>query len=398
MITRPSNTSADQETEARLELFYQVSKQVEAVPRMRRMLENIIEMTQDTLDASAASILLFDDDQEDLYFEAASGPVGNKLNHVKVDKQSGIAGQVARTGKPLIVNDVSLHPDFQRSIDEITGFVTKSLMCVPLVTSQKTIGVLELLNKQDGRNFDDSDVRAAASVATTAAMAIENTRLHQTILDAYKTTIMTLAEAIDAKDPYTFGHSQRVREYALLAGSTINLSPEEMETLEYASILHDIGKISVDTRILNKPDALTQSEWRIIHEHPTIGAHLLKKIRFLEKASEIVMHHHERYDGKGYPNGLKGEAIPLEARLISVADAFDTMTTDRSYRKAFRREYALAELRRSTGTQFCPVAVRAFVTGFKASIADSKSDSPVDTCTSTADEQFPSVQKANAPS
>ena len=371
MNTKASINMAGQENEARLELIYQVSKQVEAVPRMASMLKNIIEMTQNTLGAAAASILLFDDSQHDLYFEAASGPVGQKLSHVRVDTKSGIAGEVIQTGKPLIVNDVRQHPGFRRNVDDTTGFVTRSLMCVPLVTNNKTIGVLEVLNKLDNGNFNESDVHAVTSVATTAAMAIENTRLHQTIVDAYKTTILTLAEAIDAKDPYTLGHSKRVMKYSIMAGKVLPLQADDLETLEYASMLHDVGKISVDTRILNKPDSLTQSEWRIIQEHPSIGAHMLKKIHFLEKAGDIVLHHHERYDGKGYPDGLKGEAIPLEARILSVADSFDTMTTDRSYRPALRREYAIAELRRGTGTQFCPAAVSAFISGLNTTKASS---------------------------
>lgn len=366
LLITESSSNAEQETQARLELIYEVSKKIGAMPRMARLLEQIIEMTQKTLDASAASILLFDDNEQELYFEAASGPVGKVLRRVKVNTQYSIAGQVAHTGKPLIVNDVSSNRNFRKNIDEITGFVTKSLICVPLVTHHKTMGVLEVLNKRDGSDFNESDMHVVVSVATTAAMAIENTRLHQTILDAYKSTISTLAAAIDAKDPYTFGHSQRVMELTLLAGSSLLLPTEEMETLEYAGILHDIGKIVIDARILNKPDTLTPSEWNIIREHPAIGANLLKKIPFLEKASNIVLYHHERYDGKGYPGGLKGEDIPIGARLIAVADAFDTMTTDRSYRPALSIDYSISELRGCAGTQFCPVTVEAFISGFRA--------------------------------
>jgi len=154
-------------------------------------------------------------------------------------------------------------------------------------------------------------------------------------------------------------------EYSLLIGSSLLLSPDEMETLEYASVLHDIGKIVVDSRILNKPDNLSSPEWNIIREHPAIGANLLKKIPFLEKASDLVLYHHERYDGKGYPEKLKGEEIPLGARIIAVADAFDTMTTDRSYRSALDTEMAISELKKCAGAQFCPAVVDAFVSGLR---------------------------------
>ncbi len=363
----PKSTTNIRDTGSGLDLIYEVSKRIGSVPRMTQLLEQIVEMTQSTLKASAASILLFGDNGQELYFEAASGPVGKALRHVKVNTQHGIAGQVANSGKPLIVNDVSKDPNFHGKIDDTTGFVTKSIICVPLVANQKILGVIEVLNKLDGSDFNDQDIHVIVPVATTAAMAIDNTRLQQTILDAYKSTIIALAATIDAKDPYTMGHSQRVMEFTLLAGSSLRLPAEEMETLEYAGILHDIGKIAVDAQILNKTDRLTASEWNTIRRHPIIGAKLLKKIPFLEKASNLVQYHHERYDGEGYPDGLRGEEIPMGARLIAVADAFDSMTTDRAYRPALEIDYAINELRSCAGRQFCPVAVEAFINGFRAS-------------------------------
>ncbi len=355
----------ERENKARLDLIYEVSKKVGSVPRMAQMLEQVIKMTQKTLNASAASILLFRDNDQELYFEVASGPVGKALRQVKLNTQYGIAGQVARTGEPLIVNDVTRSEKFHKMIDDYTGFSTHSLVCAPLAVHKKILGVVEVLNKMDGRQFEEQDLDAVISVANTAAMAIENTKLHQTVLDAYKGTIKTLAAAIDAKDPYTHGHSQRVMEYALIAGANLSLSPEEMETLEYASILHDVGKISVDSVILNKPGSLTEAEWEIIQEHPAIGANLLRGISFLEKAADLVLYHHERYDGEGYPTGLKGDALPLGARIIAVADAFDTMTTDRAYREAMTVDEAIKELNECSGKQFCPVAVKAFSSGLR---------------------------------
>jgi HD-GYP domain-containing protein (c-di-GMP phosphodiesterase class II) len=354
------------ENNARLELIYEVSKKVGSVSRITQLLEQAIKMTQKTLNASAASVLLSGDSAQELYFEVVSGPVGKALKQVKISTQYGIAGQVSRTGKPLIVNNVSRHPNFHRNIDEITGFTTTSLICAPLVIHRRILGVIEVLNKLDGTDFDERDLEAVVSVAATIAMAIENTRLHQIVLDSYRSTIVTLAAAIDAKDPYTCGHSQRVMEYALMGGKMLSLPADAMETLEFASILHDIGKISIDAKILNKADILTPAEWDIIREHPVTGANLLKGIPFLAKASDFVLYHHERYDGTGYPYGLKGEDIPLEARLIAVADAFDTMITDRAYKRAIPTEDGIKELYRCSGTQFCPITVDALVSCFRA--------------------------------
>jgi HD-GYP domain-containing protein (c-di-GMP phosphodiesterase class II) len=353
----------EQDNKSRLSMVFEISRRVGQVPRLAQMLEQVIKMTQKTLRTAAASILLYRDNDQDLYFEAASGPVGKALRHVKLDNQYGIAGQVARTGQPLIVNDVTRSERFHKMIDDTTGFSTKSLICAPLTIHRRIIGVIEVLNKLDDTEFDEQDLEAVSSVASTAAVAIENTRMHQTVLAAYKGTIRALTAAIDAKDPATRGHSQRVMEYSMLASTYLSFSPEEIETLEYASILHDIGKISIDSSILMKPEPLSPEEWKIVREHPIEGANMLREIPFLEKASELVLFHHEKYNGEGYPRGLKGEFIPIGARIISVADSFDTMTTNRPYRQAMTFEDSINELRRCVGTQFCPVAVKAFLSG-----------------------------------
>jgi len=362
-VTLIPTEPGEQENKARLNLLAEVGKKVGSVSRLPQLVEKITQMTQRTLSAAASSVLLFDEQEQALLFEVAEGQAGKALRQVKLSTESGIAGWVVRNGKPLIVNDVAADQRFNKGVDEITGFNTRSIICVPLTLRRKVIGVIEVLNKLDGKDFNGQDLEALLSVASTAAMAIENIKLHQTVLEAYKSTITTLAAAIDAKDPYTRGHSQRVMEYALLGGNSLSLPEEELEVLEYAGILHDVGKISIADDILNKPDSLTPAEWEIIYEHPVTGGNMLRTIPFLEKASNLVRHHHERYDGKGYPDGLKGEGIPMGARLLAVADAFDTMTTDRSYRAALTIDYTISELYGCSGTQFCPVAVKAFISG-----------------------------------
>lgn len=350
--------------DVRMSLLYEISHKVGSVSNLSQLVKQVTQMTQQSLKASASSVLLFDDNRQDLYFEVAEGEAGKPLKQVRVSSQSGIAGWVARHGKPLVVNDVTKDRRFNKRVDDATGFVTRSIMCVPLVVQRDTIGVLEVLNKTDGSTFTEEDLATLVSVASTAAMAIANARLHQSVVDGYKDTIKALAAAIDAKDPYTCGHSQRVVEYALLAGGSLSLSKEALEVLEYGAILHDIGKIGIADRILSKPGPLTPGECSEMRQHSVIGAHIIEDIPFLHEARNLVLHHHEWYDGSGYPDGLKGEDIPLGARLLSVADTFDTMTTDRSYRPALSVDYALHELHMCSGTQFCPVAVSAFTSGF----------------------------------
>ena len=357
-------TNEAEEYKTRLDLLHNVGRKVASASQLPQLVKRITKMTQQALNASASSVLLLDEKEQEFLFEVAEGQAGKQLRQVRLSAQSGIAGWVAQHGKPLIVNDVSKDPRFSRRVDETTGFVTKSILCAPLIVHRKIIGVIEVLNKLEGSNFSGHDLEALVSVASTAAMSIENVRLQHAILEAYKDTIKALAAAIDAKDPYTRGHSQRVTKYVLIGANSLSFSREEREILEYASILHDIGKIGIPDKLLTKPGALTAEEHDIFSMHPLTGANMLKDIPFLEEARKLILHHHERYDGKGYPDGLRGQAIPLGARLIAVADAFDAMTTGRSYRSSLSVDYAISELYRFSGKQFCPVAVDAFISGF----------------------------------
>jgi HD-GYP domain-containing protein (c-di-GMP phosphodiesterase class II) len=344
-----------------------ITKKLESVVSLSQVFTQVIKMTELTLNAAAASILLFHDNDQELYFESASGPVGRTLRQIKLNTQYGIAGQVARTGKPLIVNDVARSKNFHKLIDDTTGFATQSLVCAPLSVNKKILGVIEVLNKRDGTAFDERDLEAVISVANTAAMAIENTRLYQNIVEAYRDTISGVGSAIDSKGPYLKGHSQRVMEYAVKAGAVLSFSPEEIETLEFAGLLHDLGKIMIDTPLLNKTDELTPKEWEIMRAHPVKGAEMMDGVPILAKARIPVMYHHERYDGRGYPEGLKGEDIPISARIITVANEFDAMTIESSFRNAMPIEDAVKELRENSGTQFCPVAVKALISGLRLS-------------------------------
>ncbi|MDD5127960.1 MAG: HD domain-containing protein [Dehalococcoidales bacterium] len=355
---------AQEDDKKKLELLYRVGRKIGSAADISRLLDQILRMTQQALQASASSVLLLDRNRKDLYFQTVEGQAKSKVQQVRLDLNSGIAGWVARHASPLIINDVNKDHRFHKGVDKSTGFVTKAILAVPLVWGQEVIGVLEVLNKTDGSSFNAQDLQVSMTLAAIAASAISNARLHQAVLDGYKSTVKVLTAAIDARDPYTCGHSQRVMEYTMMGAAQFSFSPEEMQTIEFGSLLHDVGKIGIYDSILRKPDYLTSDEWAMMRKHPLIGARILGEIPFLEKARDLVLHHHERYDGTGYPEGLKGEAITKGARLLAVADAFDTMTTDRSYRAALGVDIALNELNKFAGTQFCPIAVAAFTRAF----------------------------------
>ncbi len=328
------------------------------------LINSIMRLTHNALGSSASSLLLLDDETQELYFKFADGPVGQQLKRLHISRQSGIAGWIVRNAKPLVVNNAEKNANFYKQIDNATGFETKSIIGVPIVIGDKVIGVIEVLNKADGTDFNKQDLRTMLGVADTTAMTIETTRMNANLLNSYNGTIKALVSLADTKEASGGGHSRRVMEYALTGARELSLSKEEKQSLEYAAILHDIGKLSIPDSILNKSGTLTDEEWEMIRKHPVIGYDLLKEVPFLKEASKLILYHHERYDGKGYPQGIKSETLPIGARLIAVADAFDNMTTDHVYRQALSRQQAFAELHKHARTQFCPVAVKAFNSGF----------------------------------
>jgi HD-GYP domain-containing protein (c-di-GMP phosphodiesterase class II) len=186
-------------------------------------------------------------------------------------------------------------------------------------------------------------------------------KLYTDMREVHIDTVRALTSAIDASDPYTKGHSERVTQYAIALARELRLSERRVQAIEYAGFLHDMGKIGLQHNILLKPSALTDSEWDEMKRHPETGAKIVKELHFLKGARDVVLFHHERFDGAGYPQGLAGERIPLEARIVKVADAFDAMLSDRPYRKALGLERALDQLRQGSGTEFDPRAVAAFI-------------------------------------
>lgn len=186
-------------------------------------------------------------------------------------------------------------------------------------------------------------------------------KLYMDMRREHLSVIQALAAAVEARDPYTEKHSQRMAEYAMATARAMGLSIYSAEVVRYAAILHDIGKIGIPDHILSKSNSLTEQEWNQIKKHSTIGAEIIKQINSLSDASKIVYHHHERYDGEGYPDGLKGESIPLGSRIIAVIDAYDAMTSRRPYREALSKEEAIMELKKHAGTQFDRKVVEAFL-------------------------------------
>jgi HD-GYP domain-containing protein (c-di-GMP phosphodiesterase class II) len=350
---------------SKMDLLDKIWMSVKPEDKLNNIVVNIINLTQSSLCPGASTLILKrENDEYELYFQHALGLEAKHLKRLHIGRQSGIVTWVIKNGKTVLVNNPEKNRGLYRLLDDATSFRTKYALAAPIIIHGKTIGVIEALNNTNGKPFNKHDVDAIVDVATAAALSLEGYSRENFLMLSYKHTVSALVSLADAKESSGGGHSRRLVEYALMGARELGLSKQALQSIEYAALLHDIGKLSIPDEILNKPTKLNEQEWVLIKKHPLVGYEIIKDVPFLKEASQLVLCHHERYDGAGYPRGLHGENIPLGARLISVVDAFDNMTTNHSYRSAMRPQEAFAELFRCSGDQFCPKAVKAFNTGY----------------------------------
>ena len=245
--------------------------------------------------------------------------------------------------------------------DRIEDTGTRSVVLVPIFTRERLLWIVVLFHPKHPDEHEPDELNLVAAIAGQAAVALENASLYEDLEMSYFSTVKALARAIEVKDPYTHGHSERVTEYAMAIARQLGLSERDKKNIKYAAALHDIGKIGIARRVLDKPGALTEEEFTHIKTHPQLGESIMEPVGFLKSPREIILHHHERYDGAGYPDGLEGEGIDTGSRILAVADAFEAMMSDRPYREALPLEEAVAELEKNSGSQFDPDVVIAFL-------------------------------------
>ncbi|MDP9342489.1 MAG: diguanylate cyclase [Actinomycetota bacterium] len=277
----------------------------------------------------------------------------------------GATGRAVERRETIYVPDAA-HCDFAIQI-EGTPEIDETILAVPLLYGERATGVI-VLSRLGLDQFDENERRLLEVLAFNAATAFENARLikgereaARTLEEAYLSTVEALANALEAKDTHTHDHARALAEMALAVGRELGLEGEPLRTLELAALFHDIGKIGVPSEVIRKPGALTPEEWVEMKRHPEIGAQIIAPVPFLHPIVPIVRACHEHWDGSGYPEGLEGTRIPVEARIILVCDAFHAMTSDRPYRRALPVSEAIRRLLEAAGTQFDPVAVDAFV-------------------------------------
>ena len=346
-----------------LQQLLSLAAKINSSLELRSVLVSILRAAEEITNAEASSILLKSGDE--LSFEVATGEKADKLVKLTLKRGEGIAGYVAETGKAVIINDTSKDSRHKKEIGEVIGFQTRNLLAVPLRLNNEVIGVLEVVNKRGGEGFDDADKSDLTLLAELSAIAIDKARRHEALQELFLNSIRALTAALDARDPYTRGHSERVTQFALAIADELSLSEEEKKEIELAALLHDIGKVGIEDAVLKKPGRLTPEEYELMKTHPEKGYSILKFIKQLEPSLCGVRYHHEHYDGSGYPAGLSKEEIPLYARIIAVADVFDALTSDRPYRPRFTEQEAIRIMREEAGKQLDPIVFEAFMRAYE---------------------------------
>ncbi|MBU2541324.1 MAG: HD domain-containing protein [Candidatus Omnitrophica bacterium] len=325
------------------DIVLKVGEAIMSFEDIDKFLHLIVETMTNSLRARKASLFLIEPGGKQLSVKVS---YGQAIADKKIIVGEGLIGSVAKSGKALLVPVIE---------DEA------SFMAVPLKYGNRVIGVFTVQEKDENKAFNKDDLILLSELANQTASAIENHRLHKDAESTYIQTISALAMAVEARDPYTRGHSKRMAEYSLCLADAFSLDEKSKKLLSDACVLHDVGKIGTSDEILRKANRLSKPELDMIREHPRIGENILKPIASLRPLCNIVRHHHEWIDGTGYPDGLKGDEISLMTKILTVVDAFDAMVSNRPYRKAMSSKEAKEELLKYAGKHFDKEVVDRFI-------------------------------------
>ena len=344
----------------KLNSLFLISGLINSTLDISEIRKRAIESALKLLKAEAGSIIFVDQDTGELYFDTAIGDKGEDVKRIRFKKGQGIAGWVVINKKPQIINDVQSDKRFYKGADDKSGFKTKNMICVPLMTKYKILGVFQVINKIEG-DFFVEDMEMLIALSNQVAIAVENAQLYDELRETFYSTIHTLADTIEKRDLTTAGHTKRVTKYSVAIGKQMNLSSKELINLKLSALLHDIGKIALSDEILNKQKNFNYHEKNIVKMHPIYGAEILSHINNLKDIVPSVKYHHERHNGTGYPEGLQGDEIPLFARIIAVADSFDLLSCNREFTKL----EALKQIQNKIWIEYDGEVVNAFVRAFK---------------------------------
>jgi len=349
-------------TEEQVFTLIDVTRRLTRERDLDSLLNLIVRDATDVVGAERSTLFLFDEETDELWSFVAEEA---EVKEIRLPLGRGIAGEVARSRQPLNIPAAYESPLFDPEVDKKTGFHTHNVLAVPLTNPDgDLVGVLQSLNHAAGL-FADREVRLLEALASIAAIAIENARLNVERETLQRDLVQTLAAAIDAKDPVTAGHSERVTFYALKLGEIAGLGREDLQKLEFAAGLHDVGKIGIRDEILGKPGRFSDDEYALMKLHAAYTREILEEIHYPRAMRDIPLvagSHHERIDGNGYPSGYRGEELPVLAKILAIVDVFDALVAyDRPYKKPMPVPDAIKLLTDNAGAQFDAGLVKLFV-------------------------------------
>ena len=339
--------------------LFEVSKEIISEIDTKRLVRLIIDIAVQEAGADKAWLAFMDEESGKLELKVCHGLSSHFEKDFGEHYSENLTALTLKGNTPYLItagNELPSGIDEMRQREEISSGI-----CMPFLTRGRAIGLLCICRVSSDHLFTQSDMELLSVLCGQAAAAIENARLYEKLEQSYLSMIVTLSAVVEARDLYTDKHMKDIAEYSVEIARQLRLSDGEVENIKKAALLHDLGKICVPDHILMKPDKLSDEELAIIKKHPEDGAKIIGPVEPLKHAKEIIRCHQECFDGSGYPEGLKGENIPLGARIIGVADAFGAMTTDRPYRKALSVAEAVKELKKFSGTQFDPHIVKIFI-------------------------------------
>lgn len=338
--------------------LFDLSQQLNSSIDIDEQINMLLLTVMGQLGVDMAALFTMGSDESNIALHAAKGVHPEGISKVLLHEERPFLHYIEAHREPTMLRDLPLGVS---TGPHLTRLIELGLVCgCPIQATGSLSGLLVLGAKINGRPMTSQDFAMLASLATSAGIAMEKADLFRKLQETYLATIQSLMAAMEARDTYTRGHTARVARYSLAIGREMHFSKEALQDLKFGSTLHDIGKIGILDQILNKPSQLTEHETEVMRQHPELGDRILRKIEFLRNARTIVRHHHERIDGKGYPDGLRGEEISLGARIVAVADSFDAMTSKRTYSEGMGLEDAIVNLADKINAQFDPDVVEVF--------------------------------------
>ncbi|MHC4601511.1 MAG: HD domain-containing phosphohydrolase, partial [Planctomycetota bacterium] len=344
-----------------LSTIYRVGNIISAEIERDRIFATLMDAVMTALKADRGFLILYDSETDVLDPAVVRGDEGSTS---KLNLSRSILTECVKSGISVLSTDTQHDERFKAGASIILHNI-RSALCVPLESKKRILGALYVDNLTTAGAFSEYDLEMLAAIGKQAGIAIGRLQLIEDFEKLFYGTIRTLVATIEAKDHYTKGHTERVTTYALQIADEMGFTPEAIEILQLACLLHDVGKIGIPEKILKKPGKLTPGEYEIMKRHPSIGAEIVGNIDNIDPVRDIVESHHEKVDGTGYPNGVPGEGTPIAARVLAVADAYDAMTSTRSYRRNFSEEEVIKEFKRCAGFQFDREVIRAFFRAYK---------------------------------